>query len=101
MLATLLKGFFGPLTALSLIALCAGILGNVQAKWPCGTSFEATRSWFHRHGFWLQLLRLIDVSLFTLGYLIESRRLGNEIRSVDSTWLGRRPRWHAIRRSTR
>lgn len=89
MLATLPKGFFGPVMVPSPITLCAGILGNVQAKWPRGTSFEATRSWFHGHGFWLRLRRLIDVSLFTLGFLIESRRLGNEIRSVDSTWLGR------------
>jgi hypothetical protein len=33
-LATLVKGLFGPLMALSLIALCAGIRGNVQAMWP-------------------------------------------------------------------
>lgn len=31
---------------------------------------------------------LIDTALFTFGYLFESRRLGNKIRSVEPTWSG-------------
>lgn len=40
MLATLLKGFFGPLMALSLIALCAGILGNALTGPILGSQHE-------------------------------------------------------------
>jgi protein-S-isoprenylcysteine O-methyltransferase Ste14 len=31
---------------------------------------------------------LLDTALFTFGYLFESRRLGNKIRSVEPTWGG-------------
>lgn len=31
---------------------------------------------------------LVDTLLFTFGYLFESRRLGNKIRSVEPTWSG-------------
>jgi protein-S-isoprenylcysteine O-methyltransferase Ste14 len=49
--------------------------------------FTAT---FDRHGFWfaMQVILFVDVLVFTLGYMIESPRLGNEIRSVDPTVLG-------------
>jgi protein-S-isoprenylcysteine O-methyltransferase Ste14 len=34
------------------------------------------------------LILFFDVAVFTVGYLVELPRLGNEIRSVDPTWLG-------------
>jgi len=45
---------------------------------------------FNRHGFWLtiQIILVVDLGLFTIGYLVEMPRLKNEIRSVDPTLLG-------------
>jgi protein-S-isoprenylcysteine O-methyltransferase Ste14 len=45
---------------------------------------------FDRFGFWflMQTILFVDVLIFTVGYLVESRRLGNEIRSVDPTLVG-------------
>ena len=41
-------------------------------------------------GFWflMQAILFVDVACFTLGYLVETPRLGNVIRSVDPSWLG-------------
>lgn len=36
----------------------------------------------------IQLCLLIDIAVFGVGYLVESRRLDSEIRSVDPHWLG-------------
>lgn len=38
--------------------------------------------------FLIQLCLLVDVAIFAFGYLVESRRLGSEIRSVDPHWFG-------------
>ena len=89
-LSTLLKGFYGPMMVKSLMIFCMGawINGHVilQSDWT-GLSFLG---WFDRVGFWflLQVILFIDVFCFTVGYLVESRRLGNEIRSVDPTLVG-------------
>ena len=50
----------------------------------------APMSFFNRFGFWflMQVILFVDVLIFTVGYLVESRRLGNEIRSVDPTIVG-------------
>jgi len=42
------------------------------------------------HGFrmLMQAILFVDVFFFTVGYLVESPRLGNQIRSVDPTVLG-------------
>nr|WP_316640483.1 hypothetical protein [uncultured Roseateles sp.] len=88
LLATLLKCFFGPLMGLSLMIFCVN-------GWSHGALLLTgpADDWlllFNRHGYWLalQLLLLVDVAAFTLGYLIELPRLGNTIRSVDPSWLG-------------
>ncbi|WP_276135191.1 methyltransferase family protein [Polluticoccus soli] len=46
--------------------------------------------WFNNIAFPLALTGffLLDTALFTFGYLFESRRLGNKIRSVEPTWSG-------------
>ena len=90
LLSTLLKGFFGPLMALSLMELSMTVWANGVAIVQAGLPTQGFRLFFDRHGFWflLQVILLFDVLVFTVGYLVESRALGNQIRSVDPTLLG-------------
>ena len=90
LLATLLKIFFGPFMAMALMQHVLGLLGN---GWAILTGQDAglgLLALFNRHGFWfaMQLILFFDVAFFTAGYLVEMPKLGNEIRSVDPTWLG-------------
>ena len=91
-LSTLLKGFFGPLMALIVLQMCAGVVVAAMAIREVGLS-HGTLAVFNRYGYWLafQVIIFVDVFVFTVGYLIESRRLGNEIRSVDATASTARP----------
>jgi hypothetical protein len=89
-LATLLKALFGPLMVMALMTATMGFIGNsamiVQtAAWHLGF-----RTMFDRYGYWalIQLIILVDVLIFTVGYLVEMPRLRNQIRSVDPTLLG-------------
>lgn len=87
-LATLLKMFFAPLMALQLMVFCVGAWFNGWAiLGGGGGDFRAT---FDRYGFWLsmQVILFVDVLIFTFGYLVESPRLGNQIRSVDPSLFG-------------
>ena len=88
-LATLLKMFFAPLMALQLMVFCVGAWFNGWAILGSsgGGDFRAT---FDRYGFWLsmQVILFVDVLIFTVGYLVESPRLGNQIRSVDPSLFG-------------
>ncbi len=90
LLTTLLKGFFGPMMVMSLMDFCMGAWINVLAIQATGALSAHFTQLFNRHGFWLamQLILFVDVLVFTVGYLVESPRLGNEIRSVDATCLG-------------
>lgn len=90
LLTTLLKAFFGPLMAMSLLGFCASALSNGQGLLAEGMAGASLRELFDRFGFWflMQLILFVDVAIFTVGYLVETRGLGNEIRSVDPTWLG-------------
>ncbi len=89
-LTTLLKGFYAPLMVTALMSFCMGALAHglsiVQGE-PLADGFRAL---FDRHGFWfaMQLILFVDVLIYTVGYLVELPRLGNEIRSVDPTLLG-------------
>ncbi|OGB30329.1 MAG: hypothetical protein A3F78_09390 [Burkholderiales bacterium RIFCSPLOWO2_12_FULL_61_40] len=89
-LATLLKGFFGPMMVVSLMDFCMGAWVHALAILATGGLWAHFGQVFNRHGFWfaMQLILFVDVLVFTVGYLVESPRLGNEIRSVDPTWLG-------------
>lgn len=89
-LATLLKIFFGPLMVMSLMTFCTNALMTGEAIASSNISTTGFRNIFNSHGFWflMQLILFIDVLLFTLGYLIETPSLGNQIRSVDPTILG-------------
>lgn len=91
LLTILLKGFFAPLMVLSLFDFTGTMIANgahVAADASAiGTDFLRV---FNTHGFWFlfQLILFLDVLFFTVGYLVEHPALGNEIRSVDPTWLG-------------
>ena len=89
-LTTLLKGFFGPLMTLALMSHCMNGWVNGAALLESGLPVGGIRPVFDRFGFWflLQVIFFVDVVVFTVGYLVESRRLGNEIRSVDPTLVG-------------
>ena len=103
LLTVLLKGFFAPLMALSLYNWAGTMIANGTYVFA---NVSAIRTDFLRifdsHGFWFlfQLILFLDVLFFTVGYLVEHPAFGNEIRSVDPTWLGRRWRWPATHRST-
>lgn len=89
-LATILKGFFGPLMVLILLRTVFGAVAHAQAVLE---AFGAGSPWiviFNQHGFWLAITLIVafDVTFFTAGYLIELPSLGNEIKSVDPTLLG-------------
>lgn len=81
-LATLIKLFFLPLVLIWLVEHSASIIFNAQVFYENGNFFP--------YGFWLilYLILWVDVFVFTLSYTIEHPRLGNEIRSVDTTILG-------------
>lgn len=87
-LTTLLKAFFAPLMAMSLMVFCMATLATGQAI--VVTDSDSFLTLFDRHGFWLvmRVILFIDVLVFTVGYLCELPKLHNEIRSVDPTLLG-------------
>lgn len=89
-LTTLLKSFFGPWMTLSLMGHCMGAWASGAAILEAGLPDGSFRAMFDLFGFWFlfQAILFVDVVFFTVGYLVESRRLGNEIRSVDPTLVG-------------
>jgi protein-S-isoprenylcysteine O-methyltransferase Ste14 len=89
-LSTLLKGFFGPMMVNSLMIFCVSAWMNGNSILDSDWSGLGFLGWFDRVGYWflLQVILFVDVFFFTVGYLVESRRLGNEIRSVDPTLIG-------------
>jgi hypothetical protein len=89
-LSTLLKSFFGPMMVMSLMNFCVGAWINGSAIVQQTLADPGVAHLFDRFGFWftLQVILFVDVLFFTIGYLVESRRLGNEIRSVDPTLIG-------------
>lgn len=87
---TLLKAFFGPMMVVSLMDFCLGAWRNGHAIIDSGALLQDLRTLFDRYGFWflLQLILFVDVLVFTVGYLVELPRLGNQIRSVETRLIG-------------
>ncbi|MGJ0486119.1 MAG: methyltransferase family protein [Methylomicrobium sp.] len=79
LLSVLLKLFFMPY-------MVSWGFQNINDVW----STVKTSTWdFHAITiFLIQLCLFVDVTVYGFGYLVESRRLGSEIRSVDPHWLG-------------
>lgn len=91
LLTMLLKGFFAPLMVLYLADAAGATLGNaVQVAERLLDGNAGLDRVLGAPAYWclFQLALLIDLSFFTLGYLVEHPRLHNEIRSVDPTALG-------------
>lgn len=91
LLVTLLKMFFAPLMLLSLYGAVGSVLNNGMglARLAPVSADELFHA-FNAHGFIFlyQFILLVDVGLFTFGYLVEHPALGSEIRSVDATLVG-------------
>ncbi len=89
LLVLLLKFFFVPLMANWLLGTVSEVIGywRVLAFPSSAAAFLAA---FNAHLYLLifKLLLMIDVFLFTVGYVIEIPALRNEIRSVDPTVAG-------------
>ncbi len=91
LLITLLKMFFAPLMLLSLHGAVGSVLNNglALARLAPASPDELFYA-FNAYGFTFlyQLILLVDVGLFTFGYLVEHPSLRNGIRSVDATLVG-------------
>ena len=90
LLSTLLKAYFGPMMSLWLMAHCMGAWTNAVVMESARIADVGFHLWFNDVGFWflMQVILFVDVLVFTVGYLVESPRLNNQIRSVDPTLLG-------------
>jgi protein-S-isoprenylcysteine O-methyltransferase Ste14 len=90
-LATLLKAFFAPIMAMALVAhfgrMAETGLALAEEPWNAYSTFKTL---LDSNLFWFvfSAIMLVDLFWFTVGYLVELPQLRNEIRSVDSTWLG-------------
>jgi protein-S-isoprenylcysteine O-methyltransferase Ste14 len=89
-LTMLLKAFFGPMMVMSLLRFCQGALATGERLFDDGGLAAGLFALLTEHAFWffMNLILFVDVLLFTVGYLLESPRLRNEIRSVDATLIG-------------
>jgi protein-S-isoprenylcysteine O-methyltransferase Ste14 len=89
-LATLLKIYFAPMMVVSLMLFTVAALHNGAALLSDTTVGPGFASAFNRYGFWfaMHVILFVDVLLFTLGYVVETPALGNQIRSVEPTLLG-------------
>jgi protein-S-isoprenylcysteine O-methyltransferase Ste14 len=87
---TLLKAFFGPMMAMSLLGFGQSALIVSASLLDPAAYGKPFLAFLGDHAFWLvlKLALFIDVFFFTVGYLVESPRLRNEIRSVDTSLLG-------------
>jgi protein-S-isoprenylcysteine O-methyltransferase Ste14 len=88
-LVLLLKFFFVPLMVNWLIGNTAEVLEHwraLEGQSPGGAFLTTFNS--HLYLLVFKLLLMVDVFLFTIGYVIEIPRLRNEIRSVDPTASG-------------
>lgn len=90
LLSTLLKAFYGPMMAFALMQFCMNAWVAGLGLLDEGLAQVEFREIFDLYGFWflMQFILFFDVLVYTFGYLIESPRLGNQIRSVDPTLLG-------------
>ena len=67
----------------------------MMVSWAIGSAYNMVNGirsfqWnvYAVNGYLIQLLILVDTVIFSLGYLIESKYLKNEIKSVEPTFLG-------------
>lgn len=90
-LTILLKAFFAPLMVFWLFDHATHLIDNGNYLIShLGLLREEFLAVFNYRGFWFlfQVILLLDVFWFTIGYLVEMPGLKNQIRSVDPTLLG-------------
>lgn len=89
-LSTLLKAFFIPIMVRGL--LTASMAALTTGRDILGTDVVeiGLLALFDRWGYWFvfQTIVFVDLIVFIFGYMVETKRLGNEIRSVDPTLIG-------------
>ncbi len=89
-LALLVKWFFAPLMIIWLTWHIITTLNNIYLSYN-DISFLTKEFYlyFNKHFFWLflSIILFFDVLFFTLWYLIESDKLNNKIKSVDSSFI--------------
>lgn len=90
LLSTLLKCYFGPMMVLLLMQWAVGAWLDGRALLETWSTNRGFLEVFNTFGFWfvLKFILFWDVFFYTAGYLVESPRLGNQIRSVDPTLVG-------------
>jgi protein-S-isoprenylcysteine O-methyltransferase Ste14 len=83
-----LKAFFVPLMVHWLVGHLASLTSQIHRLASQGWADAFQLPGLGLFGLAFSLLLLVDVACFTLGYLVESKRMGNPIRSVDPTASG-------------
>lgn len=90
-LSVLLKGFYAPLMIAWFVGHSADVLFHLSYVYQhADLVISDFRAIFQSHLYWLifKLILFFDVLFFMLGYLIELPILKNEIKSVETTFLG-------------
>lgn len=89
-LSTLLKAFFIPIMIRGLLTASMGALTTGRAIFASDVVEVGLIGLFDRWGYWFlfQVIIFVDLIVFIFGYMVETKRLGNEIRSVDPTVIG-------------
>jgi protein-S-isoprenylcysteine O-methyltransferase Ste14 len=89
-LSTFLKSYYGPMMAFGLMQFCTNAWVTAHGLMQQDLALDDFRAVFDSYGFWFMMNFILfwDLLLYTFGYLIESPRLRNQIRSVDPTLLG-------------
>ena len=82
LLSTLVKGFFLPMMLVWLVGHMASVYHHAV--------LYIDRDMFFPNGYWLifNIIFLVDVAFFAMGYAVEHPRLKNEIRSVEPWFSG-------------
>ncbi|HMP90640.1 MAG TPA: isoprenylcysteine carboxylmethyltransferase family protein [Kiritimatiellia bacterium] len=91
LLSIIVKGFFAPVMFLSLVELVGTMISNGVALYRVSPMLrDHFLLIFNAHGYWFlfQMILVVDVYFFTIGYLIEHPSLKNNIRSIDSSLMG-------------
>jgi hypothetical protein len=82
--------FFAPLMIIWLTGHIFTMFNNIYLSFnDLYLIKESFLTFFNKHFFWLffTIILFFDVLFFTLGYLIESPKFNNKIRSVEATFL--------------
>ncbi|MDD2907840.1 MAG: isoprenylcysteine carboxylmethyltransferase family protein [Candidatus Gracilibacteria bacterium] len=90
-LAWIVKFFFAPLMIIWIFQNLGVIVNKVYYGFNETSTFFQNFYYFYNNYIFLTIFKLIifiDLLFFTLGYLLESKYLGNKIKSVEPTVLG-------------